>query len=163
MSRASWLGPARNCTDVNECATDNGGCGEGRHCINTFGSFACSGCRRGYAAGAGGICAPHDEPAAVGCKATSIPHAARTCPATREGATCTYQCAAGYAAGAVYASAKCHGGKFQIGAGCAPSPCAGTTVEHSNRVGGHKCEGSFGDRSVSSRHARGRITASASR
>ena len=54
MTRASWLGPARNCTDVNECATDNGGCGEGRHCINTFGSFACSGCRRGYAAGASG-------------------------------------------------------------------------------------------------------------
>ena len=32
--------------DVDECASDNGGCDQ--HCINTEGSFECSACERGY-------------------------------------------------------------------------------------------------------------------
>ena len=33
------------CSDIDECATDNGGCGH--YCTNTPGSYQCS-CRDGY-------------------------------------------------------------------------------------------------------------------
>jgi len=36
-----------NDTDINECATNNGGCGAGGSCTNTEGSFTCT-CQSGY-------------------------------------------------------------------------------------------------------------------
>ena len=33
--------------DINECATNNGGCGAGGSCTNTEGSFTCT-CQLGY-------------------------------------------------------------------------------------------------------------------
>ncbi|XP_019614738.1 PREDICTED: sushi, nidogen and EGF-like domain-containing protein 1 [Branchiostoma belcheri] len=41
----TWSGPVPTCTDIDECATDNGGCAE--TCTNVPGSYTCS-CRQGY-------------------------------------------------------------------------------------------------------------------
>jgi len=40
--------------DINECATNNGGCGSDVTCYNTIGSYKC-GCPKGYMS-KGGIC-----------------------------------------------------------------------------------------------------------
>jgi formylglycine-generating enzyme required for sulfatase activity len=39
---------ATGCTDINECATNNGGCDPLTTCNNTAGGFRCSGCPDGY-------------------------------------------------------------------------------------------------------------------
>ena len=36
-----------NCIDIDECATNNGGCSPHADCVNTNGSYICS-CRNGY-------------------------------------------------------------------------------------------------------------------
>ena len=41
------------CEDVDECAADNGGCGQHRACDNAAGSFSCGACLRGYLDNAG--------------------------------------------------------------------------------------------------------------
>ena len=47
-------------SDVNECATNNGGCHSNRKCTNTVGSFSCGDCPAGYtndgAKGCKGLC-----------------------------------------------------------------------------------------------------------
>merc|ERR1712032_1174735 len=40
---------AKGCKDVNECASNNGGCDSKRECKNTVGSMSCGDCSAGYA------------------------------------------------------------------------------------------------------------------
>jgi len=42
-------------SDINECATDNGGCDTNAICVNTIGSYLCF-CKEGYAGGANDYC-----------------------------------------------------------------------------------------------------------
>ncbi|XP_066300020.1 uncharacterized protein [Branchiostoma lanceolatum] len=43
----TWSGSPPTCTDVDECASPNGGCGQNMICTNTIGSYLCS-CLVGY-------------------------------------------------------------------------------------------------------------------
>ncbi|KAE8741998.1 hypothetical protein FOCC_FOCC012478 [Frankliniella occidentalis] len=43
-----YLGNGYYCADVDECATNNGGCAAGVQCINTRGSSACGACPPGF-------------------------------------------------------------------------------------------------------------------
>ena len=36
------------CKDINECATNNGGCESTLYCVNTIGNFTCSTCPQGF-------------------------------------------------------------------------------------------------------------------
>jgi uncharacterized protein (TIGR03382 family) len=79
-------GTPSSCADIDECATDNGGCAQ--TCTNSAGSYTC-GCTPGYAlAGDGVSCVDVDEcvTANGGC--------AQTCTNSVGSYTCT--CAAGY-------------------------------------------------------------------
>lgn len=40
--------PFTSCNDMNECATNNGGCSQYSNCTNSIGSFACSNCVSGF-------------------------------------------------------------------------------------------------------------------
>lgn len=53
---AGWDGNGLTCTDVNECATNNGGCSANAECLNRPGSFQCR-CSTGYV-GDGITCLP---------------------------------------------------------------------------------------------------------
>ena len=50
----------QTCSDVNECATNNGGCFPGATCANDVGAFHCSACPQGMT-GDGRVCANVNE------------------------------------------------------------------------------------------------------
>jgi hypothetical protein len=66
-----FTGNGQTCTDVNECATNNGGCDANAACSNTPGSFSCA-CKQFYQ-GDGKTCADIDEckTSNGGCGATT--------------------------------------------------------------------------------------------
>jgi hypothetical protein len=86
-------GNGSQCEDINECATNNGGCDLVSACTNTPGSFRCGDCPSGYT-GSSGHCTDIDECATGngGCDSrttcTNIP-GARTCGACPPGLTGT--------------------------------------------------------------------------
>ena len=55
--------------DVNECATNNGGCDSKRTCTNTVGSMSCGDCPAGYA-----------NDGAKGCKGVCVCVCVCVCP-----------------------------------------------------------------------------------
>jgi formylglycine-generating enzyme required for sulfatase activity len=78
----------QTCTDIDECATDNGGCGSGANCTNTTGSHTCE-CLPGYS-DVDGECLDIDE-----CSLnTDDCDAKATC--TNIAGTYTCACKAGY-------------------------------------------------------------------
>jgi hypothetical protein len=46
------------CVDIDECATEHGGCDEAASCKNTRGSHTCGDCMAGYVGGKDGACIP---------------------------------------------------------------------------------------------------------
>jgi hypothetical protein len=61
---AGYIGPAKGaagCVDINECATNNGGCALLRACVNMPGSYSCGACATGYTPSGSGGCADIDE------------------------------------------------------------------------------------------------------
>ncbi|MFL5307846.1 MAG: EGF domain-containing protein [Polyangia bacterium] len=58
---SGYAGDGRTCTDVDECATNNGGCDPLVACINTPGGFVCGACPAGYQGGGATWCVDIDE------------------------------------------------------------------------------------------------------
>ena len=89
-------GDGSSCLDIDECATDNGGCDPLTECSNTPGSFTCGDCPLGYQAGSDGGCVDIDECASDngGCD----PSVACT---NTDGAFTCGDCPAGYSGGGV--------------------------------------------------------------
>ncbi|KAN0012440.1 hypothetical protein ACTFIU_007743 [Dictyostelium citrinum] len=81
-----YSGTAPSCTDINECATSNGGCAH--TCSNTAGGFTCS-CRAGYT-----LASDKKSCTDINECATSNGGCAHTCTNTAGGFTCS--CRAGY-------------------------------------------------------------------
>ncbi len=83
------------CEDVDECATDNGGCDTLAECKNTPGSFSCGGCPTGYEE-QGGQCVDIDEcatdnggcDALTTCKNTPGGRSCGACPGLSCGGSC---------------------------------------------------------------------------
>jgi uncharacterized protein (TIGR03382 family) len=108
-------GTPSSCADIDECATNNGGCAQ--TCTNSAGSYTC-GCNPGYAlAGDGVSCVDVDE-----C-ATANGGCAQTCTNSVGSYTCS--CAAGYAL-----AADGHGctdvDECGVGNGGCPQVCTNT-------------------------------------
>jgi hypothetical protein len=92
---AGYAGPAKGaagCVDINECATNNGGCALLRACVNTLGSYACGACASGYVASGTGGCADIDE-----CNSNNGGCVHRACINTPGAVTCG-TCDVGYEA-----------------------------------------------------------------
>jgi hypothetical protein len=89
-----YSGAPGSCTDVDECATNGGGCGANADCIDVDGGHLCD-CKAGYALDGSGNCVDVDE-----CKQDPTPcHPDATCtnktPAEEpKGFVCT--CKAGF-------------------------------------------------------------------
>ncbi|HEY5920588.1 MAG TPA: EGF domain-containing protein, partial [Kofleriaceae bacterium] len=114
-------GSPSTCSDINECATSNGGCSPNASCMNTPGSFTCA-CAAGYS-GDGVTCDDIDECATNngGCSANA------SCANTAGSRSCA--CNAGYDGDGVACTdidecATANGG------------CAGTCT---NSVGSYTC------------------------
>jgi hypothetical protein len=92
-----YSGSPGSCADVDECATNGGGCGANADCFNVEGGHLCD-CKAGYVLDASGTCVDVDE-----CKQTRVPcHPDATCtnktPAEEpQGFVCT--CKAGFTGG----------------------------------------------------------------
>ena len=102
-----YSGDGLTCTDVNECATNNGGCGGNATCTNSPGSFSCA-CNSGYT-GVAPSCVDVNECATNngGCDLVNA-----TCTNTPGSRTCA-----------------CNAGFIGDGLTCAPPPPdAGTTT-----------------------------------
>ena len=97
---SGYSGDGQNCTDIDECASNNGGCDKNAACSNSPGSFSCS-CKT-YWSGDGKTCSDIDECAsnnggcgAVGAyKCTNNAGAAPTCSDIDECAAGTANCSA---------------------------------------------------------------------
>lgn len=56
-----FAGDGETCSDIDECATENGGCDALTLCMNTSGSFACGDCPSGYEGDGSSSCTDIDE------------------------------------------------------------------------------------------------------
>ncbi len=86
-------GQSTTCTDIDECAVNQGGCTANSHCVNKPGSFTCQ-CDSGYFGNgniAGG-CSPHDYCFPAPCSPLS------TCSAAGSAVSCS-ACPDGFRAG----------------------------------------------------------------
>jgi hypothetical protein len=144
---SGYTGPGTTCTDLNECATNNGGCAaaaSGGRCDNSVGTYQCS-CITGYT-GSGFTCADVNECADGDNGGCGTP-AAGECGNLPGSRTCT--CNQGYAtdSGGTGAcvdenecatSDYCHGGACSNGDGTVTCDCqagvTGTTCDTNGYV-----------------------------
>jgi hypothetical protein len=56
--KLGYAGPPGACRDIDECATNGGGCDDGAPCRNTDGAYTCGGCPTGYVGGGDDGCTP---------------------------------------------------------------------------------------------------------
>ena len=143
-----WQGQELTCQDIDECASNDSVCPEGKTCINTLGNYECSDCTGGKIDDGHGGC--KDPPATTCTKgATTIAHSSRkSTPCTGvPGSTCYYQCDAGYSPSST--PHRCDASGTWSGGECTANPCTkGTSIEHSNRnaeISSNLCTGNTGD------------------
>lgn len=77
------------CTDIDECAINNGGCALGVVCENTHGSYHCGSCPSGFQ-GDGRVCIPTNTPV---CPSSQC-HSVAFCIPSQTGVICS--CPSGY-------------------------------------------------------------------
>ncbi|OIO52175.1 MAG: hypothetical protein AUJ19_02510 [Parcubacteria group bacterium CG1_02_58_44] len=131
---AGYTGSGTNCTDINECATGNGGCSVNATCANTPGSFTCS-CNAGYT-GNGVTCTDVNECATGngGCSVNA------TCANTVGSFTCS--CNAGFTGNGVVCVDSCLDVTCSlIGQLCVLGQCVNPTCDPTHDVGGDETVG----------------------